>query len=77
MVLAVSDIAAVMATPERNNQPPTEGASIWPTELNAWARFKRLEARACEPSSVTKGFAATCSMVTPAASTKMAERNTP
>ena len=58
----------------RIRSPPTYGAIVVPSELKAWVRFRRLEAVRAGPSTVTYGLAATCSTVTPAASTISAAR---
>ena len=54
---------------------PKIGPATVPSELNAWVRFSRLDAVRAGPSTVTYGFAATCSAVIPAASTISAPRN--
>src|SRR5207244_594316 len=59
----------------KKNRPQRYGAIVVPSELNAWARFKRLEAVSGAPSTDTYGFAETCSTVMPAAKTINAARN--
>src|ERR1700730_7290960 len=53
---------------------PRGGAIVVPSELNAWVKFKRLEAVSGGPSTATYGLAATCSAVIPAARTINAVR---
>ena len=59
----------------RITKAPKMGPTTVPNELNACVRFSRLDAVRAGPSTVTYGFAATCSAVIPAASTISAPRN--
>src|SRR5580693_9138477 len=75
-VIEWSRAGAICGAPLRINIPPTKGAMKVPTELNAWARFKRLDAVELGPMIVTYGLAATCTVVMPAASKISAPRKT-
>src|SRR5690242_1868367 len=59
----------------RISSPPTFGAMVVPSELNAWVRFRRLDAVSGLPKRPTYGFAATCRPVIPAARMTSAVRN--
>ena len=50
------------------------GAMVVPNELKAWARLRRLDAPSSGPSTEMYGFAATCRMVMPDATTNKASR---
>src|SRR5215472_16156181 len=59
----------------RMSSPPSLGAIVVPSELNACVRSNRLEAVSGFPSTTTYGLAATCKPVMPAASTINAPKN--
>ncbi|PQV51533.1 hypothetical protein CLV33_101457 [Jejuia pallidilutea] len=59
------------------NNGPMLGAMAVPNELNACERFKRLEALSYDPNTATKGLAATCKTVMPAAKMKYAKIKIP
>ena len=48
-----------------------------PSELNACAKVRRLDADLGSPSAEISGFATTCTTVMPAPSTNSANRNSP
>src|ERR1700691_521826 len=70
----VSFDGSVLANGPRIRIEPTYGKIVVPRELNAWAKVSRLWAVAGGPSIEIRGFATTCTIVIPAASTKMAAR---
>src|SRR5205823_677791 len=75
MALTTSMLAGASAAP-RMSQLPNRGASVVPSELKAWVRFKRLDAVRGGPRMATYGFAEVCKTVIPAASTINAVRKT-
>ena len=67
----------VAASGARITIDPTNGKIVVPSELNACAKVSRLDAVFGAPRRLMSGFATTWTMVTPAASTNNASRNTP
>ena len=75
-VIFASSAADSPAT-ARMTGPMKVGNAQVASELNAWVSVSRDEAVSGRPSTATNGFAATCRMTMPVASTKNAVRNRP
>src|SRR4051794_12273828 len=69
VLCAIADVVV-----PRMTRAPTHGKTAVPSELNACVRFNRLEAVCGFPKTATYGFAATCRIVIPVASTINAVR---
>ena len=65
----------MVASEPRINIDPTYGNTVVPSELNACANVRRLCAVDGGPSREINGFATTCTIVMPDASTNNARRN--
>ncbi len=72
----MSAAALVLASAPRISADPAYGKTVVPSELNACANVRRLCAVRAAPSSEISGFATTCTVVMPAASTNSAMRKT-
>ncbi|MNE52173.1 hypothetical protein D3C80_1468340 [compost metagenome] len=73
-VATVTTAPAAKTPPVSRTCAPSHGPTVAPRELKAWEKTRRKCELFLEPSSATRGLAATCSRVTPEAMTNRASR---